>query len=89
MRVIDEFKGLDPQTVVPGHGELADPGVLTTTSEYLAMLKSETERLADEGQDADAIIATLTPEVVDRYPNWDTSKTWRIALGIQSFLVQR
>ena len=86
MRVLDELKGLDPQTVVPGHGELADPGLLTTTSEYLAMLKSETERLADEGQDADTIIATLTPQIVDRYPNWDTSETWRIALGIQSLL---
>jgi glyoxylase-like metal-dependent hydrolase (beta-lactamase superfamily II) len=89
MRVLDELKGLDPQTVVPGHGELAGPGLLTTTSEYLAMLKSETERLADEGQDADTIIARLTPQIVDRYPSWDTSETWRIALGIQSFLVGR
>ena len=86
--VIEELQRLEPNLVVPGHGELGDTGLLTTTHEYLTLLRSETKRLAAEGHEADAIIGTLAPQLKARYPDWDTSEPWRVATGVQTFLAQ-
>jgi glyoxylase-like metal-dependent hydrolase (beta-lactamase superfamily II) len=86
--VVEELQRLDSQIVVPGHGEVGDPGLLATTHEYLSLLLSETKRLAAEGNSADAIIAVLDRQLRTRYPDWDTSEPWRIATGVQTFLAQ-
>ena len=88
IKVIEELQRLEPNLVVPGHGELGDTGLLTTTHEYLTLLRSETKRLAAEGHEADAIIRTLEPQLKARYPDWDTSEPWRVATGVQTFLAQ-
>lgn len=88
IRVIEELQRLEPNLVVPGHGEIGDTELLTTTHEYLTLLRSETKRLAAEGHEADAIIATLEPQLRTRYPDWDTSEPWRVATGVQTFLAQ-
>ena len=86
--VVEKLRRLDPAIVVPGHGEVGDTGLLATTHEYLTLLLSETERLAGKGNNADAIIAALGPQLQARYPDWDTSEPWRIATGVQTFLAQ-
>ena len=86
--VIEELQRLEPNIVVPGHGEVGDTGLLTTTHEYLTLLRSETKRLAAEGHEADAIIRTLEPQLKARYPDWDMSEPWRVATGVQTFLAQ-
>ena len=88
IKVIEELQRLEPNLVVPGHGEVGDTGLLTTTHEYLTLLRSETKRLAAEGHEADAIIRTLAPQLKARYPDWDTSEPWRVATGVQTFLAQ-
>jgi glyoxylase-like metal-dependent hydrolase (beta-lactamase superfamily II) len=86
--VIDQLQRLDPAIVVPGHGEVDGADLLATTHDYLTLLQSETKRLAKDGKDADTIVATLDPQLRDRYPDWDTSEPWRIATGVQTFLAQ-
>lgn len=86
--VITELQRLDPRIVVPGHGEVGDTGLLTTTHAYLTLVAAETTRLAGEGKDAHAIIAALGAELHTRYPDWDTSEPWRVATGVQTFLAQ-
>ena len=86
--VTEELQRLEPNLVVPGHGELGDTELLTTTHEYLTLLRSKTKRLAAEGHEADAIIRTLEPQLKARYPDWDTSEPWRVATGVQTFLAQ-
>ena len=86
--VIEELQRLEPNLVVPGHGEISDTGLLTNTQEYLTLLRSETKRLAAEGHEAGAIIATLAPQLKARYPDWDTSEPWRVVTGVQTFLAQ-
>jgi glyoxylase-like metal-dependent hydrolase (beta-lactamase superfamily II) len=86
--VIDELRRLDPAIVVPGHGEVDGADLLATTHDYLTLLQSETKRLANDGNDADAIVAKLDAQLRDRYPDWDTSEPWRIATGVQTFLAQ-
>jgi len=84
--VIEELQRLDPKVVVPGHGELGDATLLGTTREYLSSLRAETRRLAAEGQDADAIIATVEPQMRARYPNWGQPE-W-IGFGVHAFLAE-
>lgn len=84
--VLEELERLDPTVVVPGHGEVGDAGLLTVNREYLQSLRSETQRLAAEGKDAEAIIGTLTPQLLGRHADWDGSEPWRIATGVLSFL---
>jgi glyoxylase-like metal-dependent hydrolase (beta-lactamase superfamily II) len=84
--VLEQLEKLDPKLVVPGHGEVGDAGLVTAVREYLTLLRSETKRLAAEGQDADAIIATLEPQLRERYPDWDASE-W-VAFGVRCFLAE-
>ncbi|MBA3946850.1 MAG: MBL fold metallo-hydrolase [Herpetosiphonaceae bacterium] len=86
--VVAELQRLDLSIVVPGHGEVGDTGLLDVTHEYLTFFRSETKRLAAAGKNADHIVATITPQLHTRYPDWDTSEPWRIATGVQTFLAQ-
>jgi glyoxylase-like metal-dependent hydrolase (beta-lactamase superfamily II) len=86
--VVEQLTRLDPRIVVPGHGEVGDAGLLATTLEYLTVLSSETKRLAAAGSSTEAIIATLEGQLRTRYPDWDMSESWRIAMGVQTFLAQ-
>lgn len=86
--VIEGLQRLGARTIVPGHGDLGDPGLLAVTHAYLTLLRAETKRLAAEGHDAGEIIAILTPRLRDRYPDWDASEPWRVATGVQTFLAQ-
>jgi glyoxylase-like metal-dependent hydrolase (beta-lactamase superfamily II) len=86
--VVEELTRLDPRIVVPGHGKVGDAELLATTHAYLTLLSSETKRLAAAGSSTEAIIAALEEQFRTRYPDWDASEPWRIALGVQTFLAQ-
>ena len=84
INVLEETGRLAPTIVVPGHGEVGDASLLAATRNYLQLLQSETLRLAGEGQDAEAIIASLEPQMRARYPDWD-GQEW-IGTGVRSYL---
>ncbi len=84
--VLDELERLDPRIVVPGHGEISDAGVIADVREYLNLLRNETERLAGEGNDADAIVAALEPRMRALHPDWE-NPMW-ITTGVHSFLAK-
>jgi glyoxylase-like metal-dependent hydrolase (beta-lactamase superfamily II) len=84
--VLDGLQRLAPKIVVPGHGEIADAGVIAATRDYLSLLQNETRRLTGEGNDADAIIAVLEPRMRALHPDWDNPE-W-IALGVRAFLAK-
>jgi glyoxylase-like metal-dependent hydrolase (beta-lactamase superfamily II) len=86
LEVLAELRGLDPAVVVPGHGALGGVELIDAYRDYIALVKAETRRLASEGNDAEAIIAALTPRVSQDHPDWDQTEPFRIALAVQSFL---
>jgi glyoxylase-like metal-dependent hydrolase (beta-lactamase superfamily II) len=86
--VVEQLMRFDPRIVIPGHGEVGDADLLATTLEYLTLLSSETKRLAAEGSSTEAIIATLDRQLRTRYPDWDASEPWRVAMGVQALLAQ-
>ena len=59
---------LEPDDVVPGHGDVGDAGVVTAAREYLVDLRDETRRLAAEGLGIDEIVAQLEAEMQRRAP---------------------
>ena len=84
--VLDELERLEPEIVVPGHGEISDAGAIAAVRGYLALLRDETRRLASEGNDTDEIVAALEPRMRELHPDWDMPQ-W-IALGVRSFLAE-
>jgi glyoxylase-like metal-dependent hydrolase (beta-lactamase superfamily II) len=85
--VLRRLEALDPAIVVPGHGAVADVGVITAAREYHERLRDETLRLAAEGRDADEVVAELEPGILARYPDWEQPE-W-IGFGIRSFYARR
>ena len=81
--VLEELERLEPEIVVPGHGEVGDAGLITAARDYLTALRSETQRLAAEGTPVDDIVAALEPVFRQRYPGWGASE-W-IAFGVRCF----
>ena len=66
-RVVD----LSPATVVPGHGEVTDVGLVEAVRDYLVTVRAETAGLKGEGLGADEAIEKLAPIVRERHADWD------------------
>jgi len=66
-RVVD----LAPTTVVPGHGEVTDVGLVEAVRDYLLTVRAETAGLKAEGLTADQVVEKLTPVVRERHADWD------------------
>jgi glyoxylase-like metal-dependent hydrolase (beta-lactamase superfamily II) len=81
--VLEELERLEPELVVPGHGETGGAELIVQAREFLTLLRSETLRLQLDGLDADGIVATLEPQLRERYPSWDAPE-W-ISFGVRSF----
>lgn len=87
--VLDQIQSMDIDTVIPGHGEIGDLALLARTHEYLELVQSETNRLADQGKDPEKIPGIVVPELIARYPEWDAPPDWLLAAGVQSVLARR
>ena len=85
--VLEDLRQLAPEIVVPGHGEIGESGIIVAPRDYIILLRDETERLAGEGNDADAIIAILEPRMRALHPDWDFAMF--IEFGVRSFLAKR
>lgn len=88
MVVLEHLQAIEAETVVPGHGELGDRGLLATAQEYLAFLEAETNRLADAGENPDEIPEIVVPNLIARYPQW-SGEPALLAAGVQSILFHR
>src|SRR5215471_16618884 len=67
---LEMMERLEPEIVVPGHGDVGDLRVVTAAREYLVELRDETRRLADKGVGIDEIAARLESELRERHPDW-------------------
>lgn len=70
LAVLDRLIAAGPRTVVPGHGEVGGPAVLTDVRDYLRELRDETWRRRDSGLPAEAIAAEVREVLVERHPEW-------------------
>jgi glyoxylase-like metal-dependent hydrolase (beta-lactamase superfamily II) len=65
-RLIDEH----PQVVVPGHGDIGGPQLLTDVRDYLAELRDETWRRRDSAMSEQTIAEEVRALMIKRYPGW-------------------
>jgi len=69
--VLEKVMDLAPSTVVPGHGEVTDVGLVEAVRDYLVSMKSATATLKRDGLSADEAVETLAPKVRERHSDWD------------------
>jgi glyoxylase-like metal-dependent hydrolase (beta-lactamase superfamily II) len=80
---LDELIALDPQVVVPGHGEVTDVSLIREVREYLAYVRSGATRLKAAGASADEAVAEIEPAAAARWGEWDNPE-W-IGFAVRCF----
>jgi glyoxylase-like metal-dependent hydrolase (beta-lactamase superfamily II) len=88
LRVLGELARLDPEIVIPGHGEMGGTGLITVTRDYIEFLKSEIARLAGDGAEPGGIIDELEIRLRVIHPDWDASEPWRVATAVQALIAE-
>lgn len=81
--VLEELERLEPEVVVPGHGDLGGVEVVAAAREYLRLLREETRRLAADGVSEDDTAAELDQSFRALHPDW-AQPEW-IAFGARCF----
>jgi glyoxylase-like metal-dependent hydrolase (beta-lactamase superfamily II) len=71
IRVLESLSALDPQIVVPGHGEVTDASLLRDVREYLEWVRDETARLKTSGLSADETAAAIDRDARARWNTWE------------------
>ena len=70
LAVLDRLAATAPRVVVPGHGDVGGPAVLTDVRDYLRELRDETWRRRDSAMAVDELTAEVRALLVERHPDW-------------------
>lgn len=68
---LEKLEQFTIDTVVPGHGEVADRELISRVKDYLTGLRARVKELMASGRSLEQIQATLKPEFEANYPDWD------------------
>ena len=83
IEVLEELEALEPETVVPGHGEIGGAELIAAVRGYLVEMRDAVAQAVASGSSADAAVEELEPQIRSRYPDWEQPE-W-IGFGIRSF----
>lgn len=70
LSVMDRLTTSAPKIVVPGHGDLGGPEILTTVAAYLRELRDETWRRRDSAMPESDLRTEVKALLLDRHPEW-------------------
>ena len=70
LAVMDRLVADRARVVVPGHGDVGGPEVLTDVRDYLRELRDETWRRRDSAMGEDEIAAEVAALLIERHPEW-------------------
>ncbi|WP_346183106.1 MBL fold metallo-hydrolase [Streptomyces osmaniensis] len=70
LAVMDRLVADRARVVVPGHGDVGGPEVLTDVRDYLRELRDETWRRRDSAMGEDEIAAEVAALLIERHPQW-------------------
>lgn len=73
--ILTEIAAWKPKVVVPGHGDVGGPEILTAVRDYMVDLGDRVMARRRKGEEADAIVASLAPVVRAEHPEW-SSPEW-------------
>ena len=68
---LGRLAALEPEIVVPGHGEVGRPELISDVRSYLEDVRSRVRDAAASGTSLDEITSTLEPQIRADYPTWD------------------
>jgi glyoxylase-like metal-dependent hydrolase (beta-lactamase superfamily II) len=69
--VLSELEAMRPGIVVPGHGSIGGPEILSTVRTYLLDVKARVAGEAAAGKNADEIVASLAPIIRAEHKDWE------------------
>lgn len=69
--VLGHLLALDPAVVVPGHGAVGGPAILTAVSAYMDEVRDAVARARAEGVAEGDLAARLAPVIRAAHPDWD------------------
>ncbi|HEX3789120.1 MAG TPA: MBL fold metallo-hydrolase [Pseudonocardiaceae bacterium] len=70
LAVMDRLAEQRPRVVVPGHGDLGGPQLLTDVRDYLALLRDETWTRRDSAMSEQTVVEEVTEVLLRRHPDW-------------------
>jgi glyoxylase-like metal-dependent hydrolase (beta-lactamase superfamily II) len=70
LAVMDRLAAVPPQHVIPGHGDLGGPQILSDVRDYLRELRDETWRRRDSAMGEAEIVDEVRALLLDRHPEW-------------------
>jgi glyoxylase-like metal-dependent hydrolase (beta-lactamase superfamily II) len=79
--LLERLEAMGPTTVVPGHGEVGDVGLVREVREYLEWIRSLVRE--GRGKGLEELKGELEPRVRERYATWD-NEIW-IGFAIENF----
>ena len=71
LAILNQFEVLQPRTIVPGHGEVGDAGLVSKEHSYLKGLQSRVAELKAQGKSSKEATQLLSPEFQMKYPDWE------------------
>lgn len=73
---LSHLEQLEPQMVVPGHGHMGGPQLITNYRAYFEHAKHRADEIRTAGKLSEAdIIERVTAELLDLHPDWD-NRNW-------------
>lgn len=70
LAAFDQFEAMQPQIIVPAHGDIGDGSLIPILRNILQGIQSRTLELKAAGASAEEAAATVNTEMVRRYPDW-------------------
>ncbi len=83
--VLGSLEALQPDVVVPGHGEVGGPDLIGQVRAYLEEVR-ERVSVASDGRSSEEVKAALEPEFRAAYPTWDAPE-W-IGFAVECFYAE-
>ena len=75
LAVMERLAGEGARVVVPGHGAVGGPELLTDVRDYLRLLRDETWARRDSALSEETIVEEVRALMVERHPEW-TERDW-------------
>lgn len=86
IEVLRRLAASEPAVVVPGHGAVSGPQVLTEVHDYLELLREQTWVRRDSAMSEETIVAEVRALMINRHPEW-AGREW-IDLGVGCFCAE-
>ncbi len=86
IEVLRRLAATEPEVVVPGHGAVSGPRILTDVREYLELLRDETWIRRDSAVTEETIVAEVRALMIERHPEW-AGQEW-IDKGVGCFCAE-